>query len=74
MRLYPEHLVEQVARATDAFAMLLMTYLESLAPADRGGLITLREQDHAYHQFVQFLRAKLLADFGYAAQLGRLVR
>jgi tetratricopeptide (TPR) repeat protein len=45
------------SKLPDTLATLLMSYLESLAPAGRGKLITPRERDHAYHQLVQFLRS-----------------
>jgi tetratricopeptide (TPR) repeat protein len=41
----------------DTFIALLMQYLESLAPADRGVRITPRERDRAYHRLVDFLRS-----------------
>lgn len=40
-----------------SLAMLLMTYLGSVAPSDRDALRTPRERDRAYHQLVQFLRS-----------------
>jgi len=41
----------------DTFVALLMQYLESLAPADRGVRIMPRERDQAYHRLIQFLRS-----------------
>ncbi len=41
----------------DNFITLLIQYLSSLAPSDRGGLTMPSDHDQAYYQLVQFLRS-----------------